>query len=235
MNDALSIGPFTIPFTTLMAAAALAAAYIYIRYGTDFQKEKYKKIREEGLNILAAGIIVFLFGTVLLRLPAFFSDPLAVLSYPGGAEEMLLAAAVMMIYSVIQVKKHALDGAALFRVIFTMFIAAELIYHFFQPSAGDSTGSLLPFAAHPVSFYIITVGGIVLYWIHHKKGSLEQMVLPAVVIWAFSRWLIGFFDTVHTFFMVPVPGAYFWIPAAGAVFLYVFQRINKKQVTAWKS
>ncbi|TVP81957.1 MAG: hypothetical protein EA344_12290 [Alkalicoccus sp.] len=235
MNDALSIGPFTIPFTTLMAAAALAAAYIYIRYGTDFQKEKYKKIREEGLNILAAGIIVFLFGTVVLRFPAFLSDPLAVLSYPGGAEEMLLAASVMTLYSIMQSKKHFLSGTALFGMIFTILIAGELVYHFFQPSAGISAGSLLPFAAHPVSFYIIAAGGAVLYWMHHRKVNLEQAVFPAVVIWAFSRWVIGFSDTMHTFFMVPVPGEYFWIPAAGAAFFYVYQRINKKQVTAWKS
>ncbi|PRO67188.1 hypothetical protein [Alkalicoccus urumqiensis] len=234
MNGVLSIGPFTITQTMLAVAASLAGAYLYVRYGTQLQEEKYTAVREAGINVLTMGLITFMFGTAVIRFPLLLSDPLAVLSYPGGADELLLSGVVMAVYSVWQRKKLSLSGNALAVQVFTILIAAEIGFHFLQPSTGSGT-AVLPVENHPISAYIITAGAVFLYWLHHRTKRMELQITAVLGMWALSRWMIGFFDAGHTFFMVPVPGMYFWVPAAGAAVAVVFQRMNTKQVKTWKN
>ncbi|WP_147803235.1 hypothetical protein [Alkalicoccus halolimnae] len=154
MNQGWTIGPFTLSFAVLAAAAAFAGAAAYIKYGSPYQGKENRQLREVLYNAFAFGLIIYLFGSAVFMLPRLFTDPMAVLSYPSGFQELLLAGASAAVYLFYSVKKYHLKGKEVLGAFLTVIITAEMIFVLFMPPAGSffsccfSTGPLMPFFSY---------------------------------------------------------------------------------------
>lgn len=227
MNQVWTFGPFTLTFTVLALFLSAAAGIIYITYFSPYAGKETSVARDVSINALGLGLIIYIFGSVILHLPAFVSDPMAVLSYPSGIEELMLAFTFSFVFLYYQVKKKKLSGETIVGILTGFFLAAEIIFAVILPSPGRETAWI---GAHPVSFYILVTGAAFLYWTY-RKTTLPHLLF-AIASWGASRYVIALVDRRPSFFTVPVDEVYYIIPALLAAAAMVFYRAVSAKQTA---
>ncbi|PSL43217.1 hypothetical protein B0H94_11140 [Salsuginibacillus halophilus] len=207
------VGPLLIPEAAVATVIALVAAYLYVRYFTLYQGSAGYRPRDRAVNVLILIGFVYAFGTVLLNLTLFLSDPMAVLSYPSGPGEFILALCAAGIYIAVQHWKKGIDVRELFAVLLYIVLAAQIVYAVWTRESGTSINGPLPFAEHPIAFYTTAVSVALLFWLHRLGEKIQRSAQLSVVgaAWAFSQWLIMRVDAVPQLLMVYVPAASFLI------------------------
>lgn len=225
MNQVWTFGPFTLTFTVLALFMSAAAGIIYITYFSPYAGKETSVARDVSINALGFGLIIYIFGSVILYLPAFVSDPMAVLSYPSGIEELMLAFTLSFAFLFYQVKKKKLAGEAIVGILAGFLLVAEMIFAVFLPSPGREAAWI---GEHPVSLYIIVTGAAILYWIY-RKTALPDLLLAAAA-WGASRYVIALVDRRPSFFTVPVNEVYYFIPVLlAAAAMVVYRAVPAKQ------
>lgn len=205
MDLVWSLGPFTLTYTMATLVISLVGGWVYLRFGIQITS---KHIRERALNVIFYGLITFYLGKILFHFPLFLSDPFALISYPSGSSELLLAVIVVATYAVYLYVRTPKTLSPVMQHVFLFLVASETLWHVFHTVSGKSALWLPGIDAHPISLYFMLINSFVLVLMKNRHNLYIWMGA-----WFLVRWLVGFLGINHLYFMIPVPNLYFLVPA----------------------
>ncbi|GAA0430376.1 hypothetical protein GCM10008983_03480 [Lentibacillus halophilus] len=110
--------------------ASLAGGLLFYYIATSARKSGKKKEREEIVSILINFILFVWAGKLLMNLPIFLSDPLAVLAYPSASPAFFTAVILMVVNVAYRVKRHAMDIHGFLTAFLPVFLGAAFSYEF---------------------------------------------------------------------------------------------------------
>ncbi|HSJ38552.1 MAG TPA: hypothetical protein VK945_10120 [Planococcus sp. (in: firmicutes)] len=143
-----------------------------------------KKQRKEQIGEIISQLINFVLflwlAKILLNLPLFVQDPLAVLAYPSNSESFYLAALFTGILVFYNVRKRKIAGGMLAHSFLQVFLAASFFYEFIQ----------LIWRENPFSFPYLVIFGVLLALFHVLQGRVSPQNQISVVLGAGAA---GFF------------------------------------------
>src|SRR5699024_6319101 len=103
------------------------------------QSEQTKELRKKQLEVtssLIINIVIYIWiGKVLVHLPEFFSDPLAILAYPRNSNAFYVASGLGVIKIMISVTRNNCAGSSYLRALIPLFVGASLLFqliHYIQ-------------------------------------------------------------------------------------------------------
>lgn len=112
--------------------------------------ERKKKLAEVVVSQIINFVLFIWLAKILLNLPLFLSDPLAVLAYPSDASAFYLAiffSAILIVYSA---KKGRIEGAAFVQALLFILLPASFVFEFAEMSWNNDPyafGNIVLYAA----------------------------------------------------------------------------------------
>lgn len=107
-------------------------AFIFYYVVSPLSKQKKKKMIEDMLSLLINFVIFVWVGKILLHLPLFVRDPLAVLAYPSHSQAFYVALFLTVVHLIYKVIRHQLNVWPLWIAFVPIFLSASFIYEFIQ-------------------------------------------------------------------------------------------------------
>ncbi|WP_404454193.1 hypothetical protein [Oceanobacillus kapialis] len=123
-NVHISIGVMLLSFSIGFLA--------YYVISEDVKKGQKKILMGETLNQLVNFVIYIWLGKVLLNIPLFIKDPLAVLAYPSNSHAFYFAILVSVIALIIKTKRGKMDVVPFLHTFIHIFLFSTFIYEFIQ-------------------------------------------------------------------------------------------------------
>src|SRR5690625_436841 len=122
------------------------------------QSEQTKELRKKQLEVtssLIINIVIYIWiGKVLVHLPEFFSDPLAILAYPSNSNAFYVASGLGLINIIINVTRKKVALSSYIKAFIPIFIGASLLFefvHYIQNGTiNNLTNLLLLFNKQPI-------------------------------------------------------------------------------------
>src|SRR5690625_18001 len=98
------------------------------------QSEQTKELRKKQLEVtssLIINIVIYIWiGKVLVNLPEFFSDPLAILAYPSNSNAFYVASGLGLINIIINVTRNKVALSSYIKAFIPIFIGESLLFEF---------------------------------------------------------------------------------------------------------
>ncbi|GAB3800344.1 hypothetical protein [Virgibacillus kimchii] len=198
--------------------ASLAIGLISFYLLSDLPKEEKKQRMEELMSQLINFILFVWLGKILLNIPLFIQDPLAVLAYPGNAGAFYLAVlftAIIIIYKWI---RNKLDLMAFAEMFAHVFLVSSFVYEFLQLSLYDNTyalGYLIVLAVLLIGFFSL-----------RGRVSIFIILLATLAVWTAGMLLLQFiypFVTVFEYMMEP------WFIGLFVIFCVSIMIVNERK------
>lgn len=171
----------------LIIVISFALAFLAFYLMSNLTKEQRKQQITEITSQLINFMLFLWLAKILLNLPLFVQDPLAVLAYPSNSEAFYLAAFFTGILVYIKAKQGKISGGRLAHTFLKIFLAASFVYEFIQ----------MTWRGNPFSLPYLVVFGIVLALFHVLQGRMNPLNQISIVLAATAA---GFF-TIN--FMLP--------------------------------
>ena len=178
----------------LIASFLVGIGYFYI------QSEQTKEIRKKQIEVtssLLINIVIFIWvGKVLVNLPKFISDPLAILAYPSNSSAFYVASILGLINIIINVKKNKIALSTYIEAFIPIFIGASLIFEFVNYI---NDGALNSF-----TYLILLIILIGLQMLLSKKIPIIKLNLIIAIIWSSVKLalsLIYSYTTIFNYFI----------------------------------
>lgn len=171
----------------LIIAISFALAFLAFYLLSNLPKEQRKQQISEITSQLINFVLFLWLAKILLNLPLFVQDPLAVLAYPSNSEAFYLAALFTGILIYVKAKQGKLAGGRLAHTFLQIFLAASFVYEFIQ----------LAWRENPFSLPYLVVFGLLLALFHGLQGRMDPLNQISIVLAAAAA---GFF-AIH--FMLP--------------------------------
>ena len=168
-------------------AASFALAFLAFYVMSQLSKEQRKLQINEIISQVINFMLFLWLAKVLLNLPLFVQDPLAVLAYPGNSEAFYLAALFSGLLIFLKARKGQLAGGVFAHSLLHVMLAALFVYEFIQSIWRDN----------PFSFPYLVVYGLLLAGFHLLQGRVNPQNQISIVLFAGA---LGFFAIS---FMVP--------------------------------
>lgn len=206
----LQIGPLNIKVIWLIVGGGLMTGYLLLAFGSIFKGGDWKKLRETVSNSLFVFIISYLFGTIVFKFSTFISDPLSVLSYPSGQNELFLATGLFVVYLIYSSRANHTSLLTYLHAIMHILLPVTIIYAFFQQKVGIEVGilaNILPWNTHPISLYTIILGGVLLLFLLNKKQNEYGLLI--YLLWTGGMSGIQALNMSTEFFGIPVTQIYY--------------------------
>ncbi|HLR59508.1 MAG TPA: hypothetical protein VK094_03460 [Pseudogracilibacillus sp.] len=185
----------------LIASFLIGIGYFYI------QSDRPKKTRKKQIEVVSSiliNIVIYVWvGKVLVNLPKFISDPLAILAYPSNANAFYVASVLGLINIIINIKKNKIDLNTYIEAFIPIFIGASLIFEFINYIQDGTINSLMYF------LLLILLIGIQL--ILHKKLSVVKLNLIITIIWSSVKLVLSLIYSYTTIFNYLIHPIYFVI------------------------
>ena len=216
MPSAWMLGPLIIKSSLVILVVSFILGIIFFRFISPFTKEETKKRIDEVVSFLIGFVIALWIAKIMLNLPAFISDPRAMLAYPSDSNAFYLAFVIMIIYTRIRVVKDYQHLITLQFTFITIFISATFIYEFVQIISGNLMQSPLQLAIH-----LIMLGFIVVYV---NKKKLGLIVFVSILGWSLGMWILSLFTTTTIFQFSTEPVFYLIICIVSVIVVYFRQR-----------
>lgn len=112
--------------------AGFIGAFIFFYIVSPLPTLKKKKVIEDVASLLINFVIFIWLGKILINLPLFVRDPLAVLAYPSHSYAFYLATFFTAIHLMYKVKKRDFNVRPIFVAFVPIFLVASFIYEFIQ-------------------------------------------------------------------------------------------------------
>lgn len=149
-------------------ALAFLAFYLTSNGPKEQRKEQIGEITSQLINF-----VLFLWlAKILLNLPLFIQDPLAVLAYPSNSDSFYLAALFTGVLLYYNSRKKKLAGLGLAHSFLQVFLAASFVYEFIQ----------LIWRDNPFSFPYLVVYGVLLVLFHVLQGRSGRQNQISIVL-----------------------------------------------------
>lgn len=157
-------------------ALAFVAFYVMSSLSKKQRKEQVEEITSQLINF-----VLFLWlAKILLNLPLFVQDPLAVLAYPSNSESFYLAVLFTGGLLLYKERKRKIAGGLLAHSFLQVFLAASFFYEFIQ----------MMWRENPFSFPYLVVYGVLLVLFHVLQGRAGRQNQISLVLGAGAA---GFF------------------------------------------
>lgn len=157
-------------------ALAFVAFYVMSSLSKKQRKEQVEEITSQLINF-----VLFLWlAKILLNLPLFLQDPLAVLAYPSNSESFYLAVLFTGGLLLYKARKRKIAGGLLAHSFLQVFLAASFFYEFIQ----------MMWRENPFSFPYLVVYGVLLVLFHVLQGRAGRQNQISLVLGAGAA---GFF------------------------------------------
>lgn len=161
-------------------AASFALAFLAFYVMSQLSKEQRKLQINEIISQVINFMLFLWLAKVLLNLPLFVQDPLAVLAYPSNSEAFYLAALFSGVLIFVKAKKGKLAGGVFAHSLLHVMLAALFVYEFMQYIWRDN----------PFSFPYLAVYGVLLAGFHLLQGHVTPQNQISIVLAAGAA---GFF------------------------------------------
>ena len=171
----------------LIIAISFALAFLAFYLMSNLAKEQRKQQISETASQLINFVLFLWLAKILLNLPLFVQDPLAVLAYPSNSEAFYLAALFTGILVYVKAKQGKINGGRLAHTFLQVFLAASFVYEFIQ----------MTWRENPFSLPYLIVFGLLLALFHALQGRMNPLNQISVVLVAAA---VGFFTLT---FMLP--------------------------------
>lgn len=171
----------------LIIAVSFALAFLAFYLMSNLTKEQRKQQINEITSQLINFVLFLWLAKILLNLPLFVQDPLAVLAYPSNSEAFYLATLFTGILVYIKAKQGKIAGSRLAHSFLQVFLAASFVYEFIQ----------MTWRENPFSLPYLVVFGLLLVLFHVLQGRMNPLNQISIVLAAAA---VAFF-TIN--FMLP--------------------------------
>ncbi|WP_422124576.1 hypothetical protein DHX103_07095 [Planococcus sp. X10-3] len=149
-----------------------------------FMSPLAKKQRKEQIGEIISQLINFVLflwlAKILLNLPLFVQDPLAVLAYPSNSEAFYLATLFTGGLLFYKTRQKKIAGGLLAHSFLQVFLTASFFYEFIQLAWRDN----------PFSLHYLAVFGVLLALFHSLQGRVSPQNQISIVLGAGAA---GFF------------------------------------------
>lgn len=166
------------------------------------QSEQTKELRKKQLEVtssLIINIVIYIWiGKVLVHLPEFFSDPLAILAYPSNSNAFYVASGLGLINIIINVTRKKVALSSYIKAFIPIFIGASLLFefvHYIQNGTINNLTNLL---------LLILLVGIQLIF---NKQPIVKLNLIIAIIWSTVQLglsLIYNYTTIFNYLIHPI-------------------------------
>lgn len=171
----------------LIIAVSFALAFLAFYLMSNLTKEQRKQQINEITSQLINFVLFLWLAKILLNLPLFVQDPLAVLAYPSNSEAFYLATLFVGILVYVKAKQGKIAGSRLAHSFLQVFLAASFVYEFIQ----------MTWRENPFSLPYLVVFGLLLVLSHVLQGRMNPLNQISIVLAAAA---VAFF-TIN--FMLP--------------------------------
>lgn len=193
--------------------------FLFFYANSPLDKERKKQHMDEGLSMLINVVLFIWLGKIVLNLPTFLQDPLAILAYPSDAASLYFAILFGSITAIIKIArgKHTVD-VYLFSFV-TICITASFTYEFIQIVWNQSS-----FSWEYLGLLVLLLLAIVLL-----QGKLSNELLGAMVllIWSIGQLGLAFylpFTTIFGYMLSPWFLIMMVVVSSGLILFYLKER-----------
>lgn len=188
--------------TKLMSISIIALSVIIglvVFYLLSHEPKEQKRYYIEEIFSQIVNFIIFIWvAKVVLHLPLFITDPLAVLAYPSNSGSFYLAVLGSALVLWYKYKRKQMDVLAFFDAFLFFFLSASLTYAFIQFAWNDE----------PYAFGYIVSAAILLvfYLIKQERLSRNARIMFLVTGWAIGMLVLNVvqpFVTVFGYIIAP--------------------------------
>lgn len=180
----------------LIVSFLVGIGYFFIQ--SEQTKEQRKKQLEVTSSLIINIVIYIWIGKVLVHLPEFFSDPLAILAYPSNSNAFYVASALGLINIIINVTREKVALSSYIKAFIPIFIGASLLFefvHYIQNGTINNLTNLL---------LLILLVGIQLIF---NKQPIVKLNLIIAIIWSTVQLglsLIYNYTTIFNYLIHPI-------------------------------
>ena len=159
---------------TIISIIAISFVFAFLAFYlmSSLSKEQRNKQINEITSQLVNFVLFLWLAKILLNLPLFIQDPLAVLAYPSNSEAFYLATLFTAGLLFYQTRKRKIDGGLLAHSFVQVLLAASFVYEFIQ----------LVWRDNPFSFYYLAVFGVLLVSFHLLQGRVSSQNQISIVL-----------------------------------------------------
>src|SRR5699024_10926622 len=152
---------------------------------------------------------------ILLNLPLFIEDPLAVLAYPGDSSAFYLAVLFTSITVIYKSLRNNLDVLTFADGFTQVFLIALFFYEFIQFVMEDNVYSL--------GYLILLAILLLMFFLVRERMKTYMLLLTVLVGWTIGLFVLGFiypFVSVFGYLIQPWFIILFFIGCSSIIFLY---------------
>lgn len=222
MKNELLVGGINVPSTTVITSIGMLlisflGGFMYYYVLDAHPKEEKKKQMGEVTSLLINFIIFIWLGKILVHLPKFMKDPLAILAYPSDSGAFYLAVLFTLLNLLYRKIRHKQKLLPLFHVFVPVFMVASFLYEFFQFAIkGDSSNWFY------LSFTFLFVISYALLQDKIKKTTLTAVMM---LLWAIVQGVLSLIFSYVTLFTYMISPLFF---LSVFIFIFVMMLYNRK-------
>ncbi|MGY0692705.1 hypothetical protein ACW2QC_07900 [Virgibacillus sp. FSP13] len=192
---------------------SLIVGLVFYYVLNDVTKEQKMKQIEELASQLVNFVIFIWLGKIILHLPIFIKDPLAILAYPSSSHGFYLAVLLSGCVLFYKSKRGKINLLAFIASFLPVFLAGSFTYEFIQLIWNNNTysfGYIVLLTVLMVSYLLIrahiTTGTLIcLILIGWTTGILVlSFIQPFVTVFGYimAPWFVGVFFVVSLFSLI---------------------------------
>lgn len=224
MQDAIVWGSLIIKYNWIAFAFSALAAYMAMKFWLRDKVDIKKPILEDITNVFFWAFIIWKFSVIIFNPVSVINNPYYILYFSGGKRGILLAAIAVLIFLIIQSRKHKINLWMYAAVLSVGFVSYKLVYSLFRL-----------FFNYPQSFVYdlsqIVLAIVLLIWLYSRKESfgkpheIYQLILWFSIGQIFSYFLNSFNTAVFLGFSLEQ--LIFLTIALGCLLIPIFVRKKK--------
>lgn len=192
----------------LIASFVIGIGYYY------FQSNQSKSIRKkqiEATSSLLINIVIYIWvGKVLVNLPKFMSDPLAILAYPSNANAFYVASVLGLINIIINVRKKKVTLKTYIEAFIPIFIGASVVFEFINYINNGTINHL--------TYFILLIILVGMQLLLNEKTSIVKLNLILVIIWSLFKLVLSLMYNYTTIFNYMIHPIYFMVMIIIAIY-----------------
>lgn len=177
-------------------------------YSQASDRIKAKKNLEEATSIIINFVIYLWLGKIIVNLPKFIEDPLAILAYPSNSMAFYLATLFTVINLIINVKKEKQGCKDYLTTLVSVLLVSAFVYEFSLIIQGISLGI----------YHFSLLLGLILFDLFVKLDEDKKM-LYILQLWAVGQIILSLVLPFTTLFGYTVHAAYFILILIGTFVL----------------
>ncbi len=167
-------------------------------YSQADDREKAKKNVEEATSMIINFVIYLWLGKILVHLPKFIEDPLAILAYPSNSAAFYLASLFTVIHVIVNIKKNKHTFKDYFISLVKIILVSAFVYEF----------SLIIQANSFEIYHFMLLLGLILFDLFMKLDEMRKS-LYLVQIWSIGQLILSITQAFTSMFGYTVHSIYF--------------------------